>query len=97
MDQLNSIFKLLGTPNERIWPGYNKFPLVKKIKFDDQPYNNLSKVLVDLSSTGFDLINRLLAYCPEKRITAEKALAHQWFKEKPLPIDPNLFPTWPSK
>lgn len=95
-DQINKIYKLLGTPNERIWPGYNDFPLVKKFKFEDQPYNNLSKILKDLSPEGFDLINRLLAYCPEKRITAEKALAHKWWSEEPLPTDPQLFPTWPS-
>lgn len=86
LDQLNIYFKHLGTPNNRIWPGYNDFPLVKKIKFDDHPYNNLNKLLSDLPKQGFDLANRLLTYCPEKRITAERALSHPFFTENPLPI-----------
>lgn len=68
MDQLNIIFKHLGTPNERIWPGYNDFELVKKFKFAEHQYNNLSKVLLDLPQSGFDLANRLLTYCPGKKI-----------------------------
>ncbi|XP_058787066.1 cyclin-dependent kinase G-2-like isoform X2 [Vicia villosa] len=28
-DQLNKIFRILGTPNETIWPGFSKLPLVK--------------------------------------------------------------------
>ena len=103
VDQLNTIFRNLGTPSERIWPGYRNFPLVKKIKFEDHPYSNLRKVFADVAddkkekTNGLDLATRLLALCPEKRITAEKALSHPFFTEAPLPIDPSLFPTWPSK
>jgi len=39
----------------------------------------------------------LLTYSPSKRITAEEALNHRFFKETPLPIDPSVFPTWPAK
>ncbi|CAI9089487.1 OLC1v1024071C1 [Oldenlandia corymbosa var. corymbosa] len=38
-----------------------------------------------LSESGFDLLKRLLTYDPEKRITAEAALKHEWFFESPLP------------
>ena len=31
IDQLNQIFKELGTPNDKIWPGYSKLPAVKKV------------------------------------------------------------------
>jgi len=30
IDQLEQIFKLLGSPNEKIWPGYSQLPLAKK-------------------------------------------------------------------
>lgn len=40
---------------------------------------------------------RFLTYDPAQRITAEDALKHDYFKERPLPIDPALFPTWPAK
>jgi len=42
-------------------------------------------------------MSKLLTYDPEKRITAEEALKHPYFKESPLPKDPSMFPTFPSK
>jgi len=50
-----------------------------------------------LSEKGFDLLNRLLTYDPEKRIPAAEALKHPYFEESPLPKDPDLMPTWPSR
>lgn len=98
--QLEIIFECLGTPNEKIWPGYSELPLVKKVSFPNHPYNNLEKKKlekVNLSAKGLDLINRFLAYCPERRITAEEALKHEFFTEAPKPLDPSMFPTWPAK
>jgi cell division cycle 2-like protein len=98
IDQLNIIFKDLGTPNEKIWPGYSELPLVKKVNFTEHPYNNLrNRFGQKLTNLGFDLLNRFLTYCPNRRITAEEALKHEFFKESPLPIDPSMFPTWPAK
>lgn len=98
IDQLNIIFKDLGTPNEKIWPGYSELPLVKKVTFTEHPYNNLhNRFGQKLTKLGFDLLNRFLTYCPNRRITAEEALKHEFFKESPLPVDPSMFPTWPAK
>lgn len=98
IDQLNIIFKDLGTPSEKIWPGYSELPLVKKIQFAEHPYNNLANRFGQkLTNSGFDLMNRFLTYCPSRRINAEDALKHDFFKETPLPVDPSMFPTWPAK
>ncbi|XP_075695703.1 cyclin-dependent kinase 11B-like isoform X10 [Rhinoderma darwinii] len=98
IDQINKIFKDLGTPSEKIWPGYNELPAVKKMTFSEYPYNNLRKRFgALLSDQGFDLMNKFLTYCPAKRITAEDGLKHEYFGETPLPIDPSMFPTWPAK
>ncbi|KAJ8257611.1 hypothetical protein GJAV_G00187670 [Gymnothorax javanicus] len=98
IDQINKIFKDLGSPSEKIWPGYNELPAVKKMTFTEHPYNNLRKRFgALLSDQGFDLMNKFLTYCPSKRITAEEALKHEYFRETPLPIDPSMFPTWPAK
>ncbi|MGH0160913.1 UNVERIFIED_CONTAM: hypothetical protein FKN15_040205 [Acipenser sinensis] len=43
------------------------------------------------------VLSRFLTYCPSKRITAEEALKHEYFRESPLPIEPAMFPTWPAK
>ncbi|XP_031849238.1 cyclin dependent kinase 11B pitslre isoform X2 [Nomia melanderi] len=98
IDQLNRIFKELGTPNDRIWPGYSKLPMVQKIPFAHYPVNNLrQRFSLSLSDLGIELLNKFLTYDPQQRITAEDALKHGYFTEAPLPIDPQMFPTWPAK
>uniref|UniRef100_A0A7N8XKK4 cyclin-dependent kinase n=1 Tax=Mastacembelus armatus TaxID=205130 RepID=A0A7N8XKK4_9TELE len=98
IDQINKIFKDLGSPSEKIWPGYSELPAVKKMTFTEYPYNNLRKRFgALLSDQGFDLMNKFLTYCPSKRILSDDALKHEYFRETPLPIDPSMFPTWPAK
>ncbi|XP_043851438.1 cyclin-dependent kinase 11B isoform X8 [Dromiciops gliroides] len=98
IDQINKVFKDLGTPSEKIWPGYNDLPAVKKMTFTEYPYNNLRKRFgALLSDQGFDLMNKFLTYYPGRRINAEDGLKHEYFRETPLPIDPSMFPTWPAK
>uniref|UniRef100_A0A674MCN1 cyclin-dependent kinase n=1 Tax=Takifugu rubripes TaxID=31033 RepID=A0A674MCN1_TAKRU len=98
IDQINKIFKDLGSPSEKIWPGYNELPAVKKMTFTEYPYNNLRKRFgALLSDQGFDLMNKFLTYCPSKRILSDEGLKHEYFRESPLPIDPSMFPTWPAK
>lgn len=96
--QLNLIFKELGTPSEKIWPGYDELPMVKKVTFVNYPYNQLRKRFgTSITEKGFKLLNRFLTYCPSKRISATGALKHDWFMETPQPVDPAMFPTWPAK
>ncbi|KAI8117224.1 Serine/threonine-protein kinase PITSLRE [Lucilia cuprina] len=103
VDELNRIFKELGTPNEKIWPGYNQLPAVKNMlsqnsQFADYPVSSLRKHFADKTSeAGIDLLQGLLTYDPKQRLSADTALKHQYFKELPVPIDPSMFPTWPAK
>ncbi|XP_069550120.1 cyclin-dependent kinase 11B isoform X2 [Brachyistius frenatus] len=98
IDQINKVFKDLGSPSEKIWPGYNELPAVKKMTFTEYPYNNLRKRFgALLSDQGFDLMNKFLTFCPSKRILSDEGLKHEYFRETPLPIDPSMFPTWPAK
>ena len=50
-----------------------------------------------LSDVGFDLLNRLLAYDPTKRVTAEDASRHAFFAEFPPAKAQRLMPTFPSR
>ncbi|GKV14713.1 hypothetical protein SLEP1_g25543 [Rubroshorea leprosula] len=103
-DQLDKIFRILGTPNETIWPGFSKLPGVK-VNFVKHQYNLLRKKFPAtsftgspvLSDAGFDLLNKLLTYDPEKRITVEAALNHEWFREVPLPKSKDFMPTFPAQ
>ncbi|OIW00278.1 hypothetical protein TanjilG_27529 [Lupinus angustifolius] len=103
VEQLDKIFRTLGSPDEKIWPGLSKLP-ASKGKFIKQPYNMLKRKfratsfigLPVLSELGFDLLEKLLTYDPEKRITAEDALLHDWFHESPLPKSDfkPILPSW---
>ncbi|CAB3377991.1 Hypothetical predicted protein [Cloeon dipterum] len=98
IDQLNKIFKALGTPNEKIWPGYKKLPNVQKMTFAEYPVSHLrARFATSLTETGFDMINSFFTFDPAKRITAETAIKHKYFDETPCAIDPAMFPTWPAK
>ncbi|XP_057543005.1 cyclin-dependent kinase G-2-like isoform X2 [Amaranthus tricolor] len=104
IDQLDKIYRILGTPNEAIWPGFSKLPHVRA-KYVTHQYNQLRKKFPAtsftgspvLSDAGFDLLNRLLTYDPEKRITADAALKHDWFREVPLPKSKEFMPTFPAQ
>lgn len=98
IEQLQIVYEALGSPNEKLWPGYSSLPWASKINFPDYCYNQLKgKLGSQLSNLGFDLINRFLTYCPERRITASEALTHDFFSENPKPIRSSMFPTWPAK
>lgn len=43
-----------------------------------------------LSEAGVDLLNQMLTYDPEKRISARAALEHPWLSEAPLPQRPEV-------
>jgi cell division cycle 2-like protein len=104
IDQIDKIFKTLGTPSEKIWPDSVKLPGFK-CNFVRQPYNRLREKFPPtafagrptLSESGFDLLNRLLTYDPQKRITADEALNHEWFREVPLPKAKEFMPTFPAR
>ncbi|POY71008.1 putative Cyclin-dependent kinase [Rhodotorula taiwanensis] len=97
IDQVNKIFKLLGRPTDEMWPGSRKLPNAKSFNVDAaQPYSSLSRTFRYLTQAGLDLIQKLLTYDPEKRITAEEALRHPYFTESPLPKDASLFNSFPS-
>ena len=80
--QLMHIFKQIGTPNEMNWKGVSKlkdfqsnFPKWQSKSWSElvpQPYCN------DL---GRDLLSKLVALDPTKRITAKQALKHPYFDD----------------
>ncbi|KAG2829307.1 Cyclin-dependent kinase [Phytophthora cactorum] len=88
LDQTDQIFKLLGVPNEENWPGVD----------DDVPNASVSVrgSGCSLSKAGFDLLSRMLALSPRKRISAKEALAHEYFQESPPPKQQELMPTFPA-
>ncbi len=53
---------MLGTANDKIWPGFSQLPNARKVNFAIQPYNNLRQKFPNLTEIGFDLLNKMLTY-----------------------------------
>lgn len=98
-DQLLKIFDMLGCPDTQDWPelkSYPNYPIVQK--YEDVFYRcRLKERFPTLSDSGIDFMKQLLEYNPRKRISAEQALRHPWFNEKPVPQDCRLMPTFPPR
>ncbi|CAH1640576.1 unnamed protein product [Spodoptera littoralis] len=98
MDQINKIFEGLGTPTDATWPGFSELP-VDSITFKKHPTGGLREKINSnlLSEDGMSLLQDFLLYDPARRMTADAALDHAYFKEQPLAIEPARFPMWPAK
>ncbi|KAK9453065.1 kinase-like domain-containing protein [Dipodascopsis uninucleata] len=95
--QVDLIVDLLGTPTERIWPGFRTLPLIRHYRIPDSQPSTLSKVLRGQTAAMLEMVNKLLTYDPEMRISAENALQLPYFtREEPAPQDPSLLPTFPE-
>jgi len=82
IDQLYKIFKVLGTPNERMWPGVTDLPDFK-LTFPNWPIipGAMKKICPNIDAAGHDLLAKMLIYEPSKRISAREALSHPWFND----------------
>jgi len=94
--QINVIIDMFGTPNEKIWRGFNDLPALKNFTLRQQPYNNIKQTFPWLSNAGFRLINFMFMFDPSKRATAEDCLRSSYFKEAPLPCEIDLMPSFPQ-
>ncbi|KZF25083.1 putative cyclin-dependent protein kinase [Xylona heveae TC161] len=81
-DQLQKIFRLMGTPSERSWPGISQFPEYKP-NFHIYATQDLRLILPQIDQMGLDLLSRMLQLRPEMRISAKDALQHPWFHDLP--------------
>ena len=79
-DQLDKIFRLLGTPSIQDYPGIVELP---EYSADLPPYpapvGGLASLVSGLDSEGVDLLGKMLQYDPARRITAQQALEHPFF------------------
>lgn len=94
--QIELIIELLGTPSKEIWPEFPTLPALKNFTLKKQPYNKIKPRFPWLTVAGLRLLNFLFMYDPLKRATAEECLKSTYFKEPPMPCDPQLMPTFPQ-
>ncbi|XP_067934659.1 cyclin-dependent kinase 5 homolog [Watersipora subatra] len=81
-DQLQRIFKLLGTASESTWEGVSKLPEFKQ--FQEYPISmTWEQVVPNLNNAGTDLLQLMMVCDPSKRISAEVAYHHSYFDSLP--------------
>jgi len=78
IDQIFKIFRILGTPNEQVWPGVSGLPDYKPT-FPQWSRQDIAKILPMLDDAGLDMLKRTLTYDAAKRISAKRALVHPYF------------------
>lgn len=80
-DQIKQIFKLMGTPTEKDYPGLVKLSEWNPELFENYTSLNLRQFVPEIDDDGFDLLSSMLKIDPEKRITTADALSHPYFKD----------------
>ncbi|XP_015116566.1 cyclin-dependent kinase 14 isoform X1 [Diachasma alloeum] len=97
-DQLDKIFRILGTPTEETWPGVTRLPGYKPHRLAFYPLRKLGLSfprLYDVAE-GDNMASSLLQLNPDDRIDAEEALKHPYFASLPnklyeLPDEVSIF------
>lgn len=79
IDQLFRIFRTLGTPTPGIWPEVAVLPDYKA-SFPSWKENILPTLVPEMDDQALDLLNKMLAYNPSKRLSAKDALRHPYFE-----------------
>ena len=78
-DQLYLIFKMLGSPNDDLWPGISRNADYASYNFPHLEGESLSMLVPRLDPEGLLLMKQLLDYNPRKRTPAAEAMNHKYF------------------
>ncbi|KNZ54141.1 CMGC/CDK/CDK7 protein kinase [Puccinia sorghi] len=104
-DQLNTIFRALGTPTEQEWPVCSDFVFfllscgnIYMSSSDHTPFwlSCIRAISVWLTTAAgddaIDFLECCLKFDPRKRINSRQALRHQYFSSTPYPTQPQNLP-----
>lgn len=92
IDELFRIFRVLRTPTEEIWPGVTQLPDFKAT-FPAWTTKSLRTSAKNLGDEGYDLLDKMLEYDPQKRISAKMAIQHPYFAD----LDKSALPARPGE
>ncbi|XP_048404177.1 cyclin-dependent kinase 17-like isoform X2 [Stegostoma tigrinum] len=79
-DQLHLIFRTLGTPTEETWSGISTHSQFSAYHFPRYKAEPLINHAPRLDADGIDLLTKLLQFEGKRRITAQQAVRHHYFR-----------------
>eukprot|EP01138_Halocafeteria_seosinensis_P012773 gb/GECG01013049.1/.p1 GENE.gb/GECG01013049.1/~~gb/GECG01013049.1/.p1 ORF type:complete len:592 (+),score=57.62 gb/GECG01013049.1/:1-1776(+) len=98
IDQIYRVIQVLGTIDETKWPNVSQLPDFHKIEFPPMERLSLDKVIPNASKEAIDLLEGLLTYDPNRRLSCVEALQHPFFYRFPQAVKPDdlIVPLRPS-
>jgi len=88
-DQMDKVFSICGSPSEQRWPGVTSLPYYRQLSSEIVHPDRLRRTLRGLSEDAVNFVCALLTLDPPKRLSAQKALDHDFFWNDPMPCDPS--------
>jgi len=87
IDTIFRIFRKLGTPSTDAWPELGDLPDFKKSfpQWRPRGWDNIPRMKEVFKASGIDLVQSLLHYDPTQRLSARRAMKHQYFDGMQLP------------
>merc|ERR1711964_126649 len=81
-EQLQRIFKVLGTPTEEAWPTMSTMPNYKAdLHTHRYDARSLSEICQGLDQTGTSLLATMFVFDPSRRVSAFEASEHAFFHD----------------
>ncbi|GBG27147.1 Protein kinase [Hondaea fermentalgiana] len=81
LDQIERIHNVLGTPGDEILGKFKRFATHIDFNFSRKKGTGIGQMIPHVDTHCVDLIEKLLAYDPEERMSARQALRHPYFRE----------------
>ncbi|KAH9546127.1 hypothetical protein CY35_12G079500 [Sphagnum magellanicum] len=81
LDQVQKIHKILGTPPMQLLEKMKRRSQHADFKFPHQDGTGIARLIPHASAACVELLNKLLAYNPDDRLSARQALRHGYFKD----------------
>ena len=84
ISQLDTIFRVFGTPNETNWPDYETLPLCARgLEWDSTTPIPFDEIFTAAPKDAISLLRSILVLDPNMRFTASQCLNHPYFSNDP--------------
>jgi len=81
LDMIHRIHNILGTPSQNVLDRFQSHASHMEFNFPQKVGTGIDKLLPHVTPDCLDLLKQMLIYDPEKRITAEQILHHEYFRD----------------